>query len=83
MTYYDIEANRWDRWQGIHKDVGYEIAIDSSVEGDNCLKVTFYEKDMDGEFYVSVDITDDGFESSLRDAHKKAIKVIDEVMEEY
>jgi len=30
-----------------------------------------------------VDITDDGFESSLHDAHKKAIKVIDEIMEGY
>ena len=83
MSYDDIKNNLWDRWEGIHKDVGYEIAIDSSVEGDNCLKVTFYEKDIDGEFYVSVDITDEGFESSLHDAHKKAIKVIDEIMEGY
>ena len=73
----------WSKWEGRYKDVGYEIAIDSDAEGDDCLKVFFYEKDMDGEYYASADITDDGFAASLYDAHIKARKLIDEVMEDY
>ena len=81
--YKEIKKSLWERWKGIYKDVAYEIAIDSSVDGDNCLAIFFYEKDMDGEYYASADITDDGFEASLYDAHIKARKIINEVMEDY
>ena len=71
------------RWEGIHKDVGYEIAIDSDVEGDNCLKVFFYEKDMDQEYYASTDIIHHGYVNSLSKAHTIARKIIDTEMEDY
>ena len=71
------------KWQGRYKGVWYEIAIDSDVEGDNCLKVTFYEKDMDDEWYHSSDIIHHGYVNSLENAHTIARKIIDTEMEDY
>jgi hypothetical protein len=79
----DIRDAMVIKWEGRYKDVGYEIAIDSDVEGDDCLKVFFYEKDMDGEYYASSDIIHHGYVNSLPKAHTIARKIIDTEMEDY
>ena len=69
------------KWEGQYKDVAYEIAVHSGSSLG--LKVFFYEKDMDGEYYPSVDIIHHGFVNSLPKAHAIARKIIDEEMEDY
>ena len=71
------------KWEGQYKDVGYEIAIDSGGVDSVYLKVFFYEKDMDGEYYPSVDIIHHGYVNSLPKAHIIARKIIDTEMEDY
>jgi hypothetical protein len=76
-------TEKQNKWEGFYKNVGYEIAVDSDVEGNGCLKVLFYEKDMDGEYYPSVDIIHHGYVNSLEKAHTIAKKIIIEEMEDY
>jgi hypothetical protein len=69
----------WSKWESRYKGVGYEIDIDENIDmwDDNCLKVTFYEKDMDGEYYASSDIIHHGYFRTLPQAHKIAREIID------
>ena len=70
-----------NKWEGFYKDVAYEIAVYSGSSLG--VKVFFYEKDMDGEYYPSVDIIHHGFVNSLEKAHTIARKIITEEMEDY